>query len=273
MQPLTSAPFPPNDSPCIGVFDSGVGGLSVLRAIRLHRPEVALHYVADSGHAPYGDRDEAHVVQRSVAVADHLIRQGAQLVVVACNTATAWAIEAIRGRHPGLRIVGVEPGIKPAALHSRAHRIGVMATPATLASPRYAALVQRHAAHCEVIPVACHGLASAIERGHAADAEVDALLDRYCAPLLQGGADTVVLGCTHYPFVAERIAQRLGPGIDLLDTSEAVARHALSLWPLAASAAQEPGSIRLETTGQATTLERLAKLGLGRSLRAHIINL
>lgn len=257
---------PPPPLPAIGIFDSGVGGLSVLRALRQQLAGRPLHYLADSGHAPYGDRDVAHVLERTLKVTDHLLDHGVQMVVVACNTATALAIETLRLRHPGLRLVGIEPGVKPAALRSRKRHIGVMATPATLASERFDALVERHAGDCRVLRVPCTGLAAAIERGADGQAEVDALLDRYCQPLIDAAVDTVVLGCTHYPFVAEQIAARLGPQVALLDTADAVARHAATL----DAGIVNPGrtdpmadTVRLQTTGDPATLAQLARSGLG----------
>jgi glutamate racemase len=250
----------------IGVFDSGVGGLSVLRALHRQMPQASLLYVADAGHAPYGDRDPTHVRQRSERVVDHLVDQGVRLVVIACNTATAWAVDPVRVRHPGVAFVGVEPGVKPAALASTRRSIAVMATPSTLASERYADLVKRHAPGCLVHPVPCSGLAAAIERGEAGLPEVDRLLDLYCAPLASLDIDTVVLGCTHYPFVAERIAARLEPGIHLLDTADAVARRAADLLTPSAANADAAAPIVLQTTGEPDLLARMALSGLGRAL-------
>ncbi|MBQ0930842.1 glutamate racemase [Ideonella sp. 4Y16] len=245
----------------IGVFDSGVGGLSVLRALHRLRPEHPLHYLADSAHAPYGDRDPAFVAQRSLRLAEHLLAHGAAMLVVACNTATAWAIDALRQRYPQLPLVGVEPGVKPAAAMSQRRRIAVMATTATLASPRFALLVERHAPGCEVLRVPCPGLAAAIERGDDGRDEVEALLDRHLHPLQDSGIDVMVLGCTHYPFVAERIALRLPPQVHLLDTADAVARQALRLL---GEAPQTPTphpwpALRLENTGDPAVLERMAR--------------
>jgi glutamate racemase len=261
-------------SPLIGIFDSGVGGLSVLRSLHERRPDGPIHYVADSGHAPYGDRDVAHVIDRSLRVTEHLVRHGARMVVVACNTATALAIETLRAHYPGLLLVGVEPGVKPAAASSRSGRIGVMATPATLASERFATLVARHAHHCQVFTVPCPGLAAAIEQGDVENDEIGSLLDRYCAPLRDAGVDTVVLGCTHYPFVADRIAQRLPHNVHLLDTSDAVARHAMNLHGGPPKGDIEaPPPVRLQSTGDTTVLERLARSGLGLTQRAEFVQL
>jgi glutamate racemase len=253
--------------PTVGVFDSGVGGLSVLAALCRAMPDLALHYIADSGHAPYGERDAGHVIDRSSRLTARLVAQGARVIVVACNTATALAVETLRAQWPALQIVGVEPGLRPAAAATRNGRIGVLATPATLRSPRFQALLARETAGHRVVQVPCPGLAAAIERGPAAEGDIDRLLDQFCAPLRDGAVDTVVLGCTHYPFAAARISQQLGPEVTLIDTAVAVARRALQLWPDAPARAQcgEPaartGQLRLESTGNATQralLERLA---------------
>ncbi len=256
----------PSNVSTIGIFDSGVGGLSVLAALHRMGPRHPLHYVADSGHAPYGDRDPNHVTERSMRVADHLKQQGAQMLVVACNTATAWAIDTLRQHHPELLLVGVEPGVKPAAARSRSGTVAVMATPSTLASPRFAQLVQRHAPECHVIPLPCPGLAAAIEAGPAAQPLVERLLDQHMAPLNGSDADVVVLGCTHYPFVRDAIARRLSPGVELLDTADAVARQAMRLMGESASAAPPDGTwpaVRLQSTGDTEVLRRLARAGLG----------
>lgn len=269
-------PDPLSPVPPIGIFDSGVGGLSVLRALRRRRSDIPLLYVADSGHAPYGDRDPAHALQRSIRVTEHLMAQGARLIIVACNTATARAIDILRQRHPDITWVGVEPGVKPAVRHSHNGRIGVLATPSTLSSPRFDSLIDRFAQGCEVIRVPCKGLAAAIETGGPADPALDPLLDRYCEPVIQAGADTVVLGCTHYPFVAERIAARLGPQVQLLDTADAVAAHALHLWPNCSGQRlprETIAPVQLETTGDATVLARLAREGLGLEAPVRTIDL
>lgn len=258
----------------IGIFDSGVGGLSVLRALRLRRPDIPLLYVADSGHAPYGDRDPAHALQRSLRVTEHLMDQGARLIVIACNTATARAIDTLRQRYPGITWVGVEPGIKPAVRRSANGRIGVLATPSTLSSPRFDSLIDRFARSCEVIRVPCKGLAAAIEQGGPSDPALDPLLDRCCEPVIRSGADTVVLGCTHYPFVAERIAARLGPRVQLLDTADAVAAHALRLWPATVPLVDGvEAPVRLKTTGDAGVLARLAREGLGLNVPVESVEL
>lgn len=254
----TGTPSPPPDgSPRIGVFDSGVGGLSVLRALHRHLPRAKLLYAADSGHAPYGERDTDYVVARSRAMTEHLLSHGAELLVVACNTATAAAIDTLRADHPALAIVGVEPGIKPAIALTRNRRIGVMATHATLASERFRRLVATHAAGAILHLQACSGLARAIEQGPPDSADVARLVDEHTAPLRAAGVDTVVLGCTHYPFAATRIAQALGPGVALVDTADAVARQALRRAAGLAGHGGE-GPARLWTSGDAQHLRTVA---------------
>lgn len=213
----------------IGVFDSGVGGLSVLRVLREHLPLASLLYVADSGHAPYGEKTEAFITERSLSIAEFLLSQGADVLVVACNTATATSVQALRTRHPQLPIVGIEPGVKPAVAASVNRKVGVLATPGTLASERFARLIEQHAGAAQILPQPCPGLAKAIEGGQLDAPVLRELVQRFCAPLRQAGVDTVVLGCTHYPFVAPWIAEAMGPGVQLIDTSDAVARQTVRL--------------------------------------------
>jgi len=270
---MTSAPLPhppatcPASGPHIGVFDSGVGGLSVLRALRAALPGARLTYVADSAHAPYGDRDVAHVQRRSHLITQHLAAFGAQLIVVACNTATALAIESLRREWPALPIVGVEPGVKPAVALSTVRRVGVLATPATVASERFQRLVAAHSAQCEVIAVPCPGLAARIERRHLDDPALAATIDGLCSELRERKVDVVALGCTHYPFVRMQIEAALPPGLAIVDTAEAVARQAATLCQrLSASAPAEALStprIELQTNADVHRLAALAADWLG----------
>ena len=254
----------------VGIFDSGVGGLSVLCALRAAIPGAALHYVADSGHAPYGERDPSHVIDRSLRIASHLIDHGAQALVVACNTATAVAIESLRERWPSLAIIGVEPGIKPALALTRNGRIGVMATATTLGSARFQRLLTAHAHGQHVHLQACTGLAAAIERGQLDDPALLDLIDTHCKPLRDAGADTVVLGCTHYPFVRAQIQLALGSEVQIVDTAAAVARHAASVLATM-NRATRPCSLHqqvvLETTGALQQLELVAGSWLGFDVR------
>ena len=212
----------------VGIFDSGVGGLSVMQAIRARLPHAELLYAADTGHAPYGDRSEAFLCDRSERIARFLTDQGAQIVVVACNTATAAAVAALRAASPTLPLVGVEPGIKPAVALSAARRIGVLATTRTLASDKFQRLAQAHADGAQLVLQACPGLADAIEAADAAGSGLDVLVERYCAPLRDAGVDVAVLGCTHYVF-ARTLFERALPGVRLVDTADAVARQTARL--------------------------------------------
>ncbi len=219
-----------NDAP-VGIFDSGVGGLSILRHIRAQLPHEHLVYVADSGFAPYGDKPEDVVAERSLAIARFLVAKGAKALVVACNTATVSAVRLMRTRFPALAIVGVEPGLKPAAAASRNGKVGVLATERTLAGAKFLKLrdeiAQASGAHFLLQP--CQGLADQIEFGELDSSATVGMLKRYIAPLLAQGADTLVLGCTHYPLVQASIEQVIAAcgvrDVALIDTGEAVARQ------------------------------------------------
>jgi glutamate racemase len=217
-------------SPCIGVFDSGVGGLSVLDAIRQRLPDASLVYVGDVAYAPYGERVAADVLTRCERIVAQLVAFGARLIVVACNTATVLAIETLRRRWPTLHFVGVEPGVKPAVAMTCSGRIAVLATPATAASPRLRHLVEQFAPGVHVHIESCPGLAAAVERGaHGDSPALAALLAPSCRNVRAAEVDTVVLGCTHYPFVADAIRAQLGSGVRLVDTARAVAERVASV--------------------------------------------
>lgn len=218
------APDAPVNAHPIAVFDSGLGGLTVLRALRRQLPHEDFLYFADTRFLPYGDRPESFLRERGVRIAGALAERGAKALVIACNTATAVAAEAIRAATP-LPVVALEPGVKPAAVLSQRGVVGVLATTRTLASERFQRLVGTHAQHLEVVAQPCPGLAEAIETEGPASARVESLLDEFVAPLASAGADVVVLGCTHYPWVEAAIARRLPAGAVLLDTGDAVARQ------------------------------------------------
>jgi len=206
----------------IGIFDSGVGGLSVMQAVRARLPQAELLYAADTAYAPYGDRSEEFLCDRSERIARFLQDQGAQMIVVACNTATAAAVARLRATWTSLPVVGVEPGVKPAVAASAAHRVGVLATTRTLASEKFRHLAEAHADGATLVLQPCPGLADAIES--ADDSAIDLLVQRYCAPLRDAGVDVAVLGCTHYVFARE-LFERALPGVRLVDTADAVARQ------------------------------------------------
>lgn len=208
----------------IGVFDSGVGGLSVLRHIRAVLPHERLIYVADSGHVPYGDKPPSYIEQRAREISRFLIEQGADAIVIACNTATAAAAATLRGEF-ALPIVAMEPAVKPAVAATRSGVVGVLATVGTLQSARFAALLEKHAGDVEIVTQGCPGLVEQVERGDLNGPDTRALIERYVAPLLGRGADTIILGCTHYPFLGPLIRSVAGADVALVDTGAAVARQ------------------------------------------------
>lgn len=224
---MQQAPALPADAP-IGVFDSGLGGLSVLRSLRQTLPEEDFIYLADSGFAPYGERGDDFVRERSLRIAAELFDRGAKAVVVACNTATTAAIQALRARWPQAVLVGVEPALKPAALATRTGQVGVLATRGTLQSDKFRQLLDLHGAGARFHCVACDGLVAAIE---AFDRDrVSALIRQFTQTCLASGTaaapvDTLVLGCTHYPLVEAQIGGCAGPSVRLLDTGLPVARQ------------------------------------------------
>ncbi len=208
----------------IGVFDSGLGGLSVLAAIRRRLPAADLDYVADSGHVPYGDKGEAFIRERSLRLAGFLLDQGADILVVACNTATAAAVPSLR-ETLAVPVVGMEPAVKPATRATRTGVVGVLATVGTLQSARFAALLDRFGAGITVLTQACPGLVEQVEAAELDTPATREMVRGFVAPLLAGGADTLVLGCTHFPFARPVIEQAAGPGVTVIDTGEAVARQ------------------------------------------------
>ena len=256
-----TTPLPSPTAP-VGIFDSGVGGLSVLRHIRAQLPHEHLLYFADSGFAPYGGKPESVVAERVLAVGSFLVEQGVKAVVVACNTATVAAIARLRERFPGLIIVGVEPGLKPAAAATRSGTVGVIATERTLAGAKFLQLRDQVSAAtgARFLLQPCPGLVDQIELGELNSDVTDALLARFVVPLLDAGADTLVLGCTHYPLVQalieKLIARTTERPVTLVDTGEAVARHLARLLAAAGLANGASGTARLDgyTSASATAL-------------------
>lgn len=236
----------------IGVFDSGIGGLTVLQWIRQRLPQADLLYLADQAFAPYGAKSTELLQQRCDRIADWLIAQGCIVLVVACNTATAHCVDALRQRLP-FDIIGVEPGIKPAALGTRSGAIGILATENTLASSRYQQLASRFNPNTCVVNQPCPGLADAIELGPDTE-QIDAILTRCTAVMTDAGVDRVVLGCTHYPLVKDRLQRLLGTQVQLIDTGEAIAGEVARR---AGSAEWGQGSTRLLTTGSLPRLQQL----------------
>lgn len=230
----------------IGLFDSGVGGLSVLREVRRILPGADLLYLADRARAPYGRRPPAEVRRFSGEITDHLLDQGAGLVVVACHTASAAALHHLRATHPGVRFVGMEPAVKPAAGLTGSRVVGVLATAATFQGELFASVVDRHAAGVRVVTRACDGWVELVERGLVEGPEVEAAVRRHLEPVLAAGADTLVLGCTHYPFLAGEIGRVAGPDVVIVDPAPAVARQVARL---AGPLAEGHGRLRVGASG------------------------
>lgn len=212
-----------NSAP-IGIFDSGVGGISVLRDIRRALPHEDLIYYADSGHCPYGGKPREEIIARAYAITEFLLARGAKLIVVACNTATIAAVELLRATYP-VPFVGMEPAVKPAVAQTKTGVVGILATGAALAGEKFHRLMAVHAQDVRVITQPCPGLVERVELGDLSGSETRELVQKYTAPLLAQRVDTLVLGCTHYPFLRPLIAELAGPGVALLDTGEAVARQ------------------------------------------------
>jgi glutamate racemase len=244
----------------IGIFDSGLGGLSVLRAVRAHLPGESFIYVADARYVPYGERDDAFITERTIAIGEWLVGQRAKALVIACNTATAQSIAAARERL-AIPVVGVEPGIKPAVQQSASGVAGVLATQSTLRSARFQALLERHGAGCRFICQPGHGLVQAIERGDTGSPALRALLADYLHRMLDEGADTVVLGCTHYPFLIATIRDIVGDRLSIVDTSDAIARQlvrVLDQHDLRAPDDTRAAPPRFCSTGEGRQLQALA---------------
>lgn len=209
----------------IGVFDSGVGGLSVLREIRSQLPAESLLYVADAAYVPYGEKSPTLIRQRCQRIAGFLQEQGAKALVVACNTATAAAVTELRQKYPQLPVLGMEPAVKPAAAATRSGVVGVLATTGTLKSARFAALLDRFAGDIQVLTMPCPGLVERIEQGELDSPYLRQMVQGFVQPLLNEGCDTLILGCTHYPFIRPVLTALLPPEVILIDTAAAVARH------------------------------------------------
>lgn len=257
------------DAP-IGVFDSGVGGLSVLREIRSLLPSEDLLYVADSGAAPYGDRSEAFIQGRVWAIADFLAGMGVKMLVVACNTATAVAVDHLRSKLP-LPVVAMEPAIKPATSLSRSGIIGVLATSRTLASDRFARLADHVGQGVQIILQPCPGFVEQVERGESDSPETLALVKRHVAPLIRRGVDTLVLGCTHYPFLLGAIEEVAGPNVSVLDASLPVARHVYKRLQAEGllSGRERPGTERFWTSGNPDLVEPVISKLWGKQVQVH----
>jgi glutamate racemase len=260
----------------IGIFDSGVGGLSVLRAVRLLLPMEPLLYIADQAHVPYGSRSLEEVRAFSEQITHCLLFQGAKLIVVACNTASAAALHHLRQVFPDIPFVGMEPAVKPAAERTQTGVVGVLATPATFQGALYASVVERFANGVTLLQHTCPGLVAQIEAGHLDAPETRRILQEALQPMLAQGIDTIVLGCTHYPFVIPLIQEIAGPSVRVIDPAPAVARqvdrlleahglHDLDAFWKRTTRGITRASMCFQTTGESQALAALLPLLLGES--------
>ena len=252
----------------IGIFDSGVGGLSILKALRAELPDEDFVYFSDAGHAPYGEKEESFVSERSLAIAVDLLEEHRiKSLVIACNTATAAAVHLVRAKHIGLPVVGVEPALKPAAALTKTGHVAVLATRGTLASAKFRTLQQSLRGQAEFVLVPCDGLAAAIENDD--QAQVRALCARYtkevcCFGTAPGEIDTLVMGCTHYPFAAHVFRDLLGPDVQLVETGQPVAKQTRRLLEAQGLLhAGGSGAVRWQTTGDVQALRAAASRWLG----------
>ncbi|ODV41696.1 glutamate racemase [Cupriavidus sp. UYMMa02A] len=262
-----------NSAP-IGVFDSGLGGLSVLREIRALLPHESLLYLADSKYAPYGEKPESFVQARTLQACEWLLAQGCKALVIACNTATGHAVELLRQTLP-VPIIGVEPGLKPAAAASRSKVVGVLATANTLRSGKFARLLASLDGESRFICEAGLGLVPLIEQGDIDGPDIRGRLDNYLTPMLEAGADTLVLGCTHYPFLSDTIRDMVGDQLTLVDTGSAIARQLarkLAEHQLAAASDAAPQD-RFASTKDAAHLRQMAAALLHIEARAETVTI
>ncbi len=258
----------------IGVFDSGVGGLTILRELTRLMPTIEYHYLADSGYAPYGDRSKEYILDRTDRISNFLISQGCHLIVVACNTATGAAISTLRESFK-IPFVGVEPAVKPAAMESITGHIGVLATRQTFQGDHFQRTTGSFATHVEVHVQPGDGLVELIESGKSDSQEVNELLRQYLGNLVEKDIDQLVLGCTHYPMLIPQIRRFLPDGITLHDPSPAVARQTLKLLEpmVAGSDVKENQAISFYTTGKPDVLNGMIQQMWGREFPVQKLNL
>ncbi len=246
----------------IGIFDSGVGGLSVFREIKKILPEERYVYFSDNAHCPYGEKSKEYIIDRARAVTDFLINQGADIIVVACNTATAAAIKTLREEYP-LSFIGMEPAVKPAAVMTRTGVVGVLATAGTLKADKYKDTKDRHAEDVLVVEHIGQGFVELVEDGCTTGPKAESVIMESLEPLLDAGADTIVLGCTHYPFLAEtisKVAAALTPDrkVTVIDPAPAVARHLHEVMMAEHTIKREGYSLSLHASGNDAVLKELA---------------
>ena len=264
----------------IGIFDSGIGGLSVFREIYRLLPRQRYAYYADSAHCPYGGKSREYVENRARIITDFLLEKGADIIVVACNTATAAAIATLRseysdpnneearqkvlrltsGRRDHIKFIGMEPAVKPASEHTETGIIGVLATAGTLSGNKYKTTRETFAKGVTVVEHVGDGFVELVEKGLTCGPEAESIVRNSITPLLNAGADSIVLGCTHYPFLSETISKIAGPGIKIIDPAPAVARHLVEVMkeegiPETEIQKTELPDISLYTSGNLQTLK------------------
>ena len=249
----------------IGVFDSGVGGLSVLRAMREQMPNESMIYFGDQGHVPYGPRSMEQIQKFSEEITRFLLEQNSKLIVVACNTASAAALKYLRGRFPDVPFVGMEPAVKPAAEITKTGKVGVLATPATFQGALYAFVVERFGAGVEFFQNTCPGLVGQIEKGELESNATRAILEDALLPMLEKNIDTVVVGCTHYPFVIPLIERIVGANVRVIDPAPSVARQVKRLLEASGNLNQTSESLRVRfyTSADPASMKSLLPLLLG----------
>ncbi len=241
----------------IAIYDSGIGGFSILRQVRRELPGAPLVYLADQAHVPYGERSLEEILELATGATRWLLARRAEVVVLACNAASAAALYTLRGMFPETPFVGMEPAVKPAAEKTASGKVGVLATAATLQGGLFRSVVERFAAGVEVLAKPCPGLVEAIERGEADTPAWRARLQGWLEPLRAAGIDRLVLGCTHYPLCIHLIRELAGPKIEVLDPASAVAQQVGRVWPGEKDGAAEP--IHYYTTGDPALLGRQAR--------------
>ena len=245
----------------IGIFDSGVGGLSVFREIRKILPEEKYIYYSDNAHCPYGEKSKDYIIDRARSITDFLIGQGADIIVVACNTATAAAIKTLREEY-SIQFIGMEPAIKPAAAMTKTGVVGVLATAGTLKAEKYKDTRGRYADEVQVVEHIGQGFVELVESGLTTGPKAEAIVAESLEPLLDAGADTIVLGCTHYPFLSDtiaKVASNLTPSrqLAIIDPAPAVARHLFDIMTEEHIIKREGFSISLHASGDATVFNKM----------------
>ncbi len=257
--------------PSIGVFDSGVGGLTILRAIRELMPAQPVIYLGDQAHVPYGVKQPDEIRAFTKEITSYLLKRGARLIVVACNTASVVSLKFLRAEFPDIPFVGMEPAVKPAAEQTHSKVVGVLATYATFQGEVYASVVERFAKGVTLLQDPCLGLVGQIEKGDLNGPDTRQLLKKILHPMLEKGIDTVVLGCTHYPFVIPLIKEIVGPSVNVIDPSPAVARQVQRLlaehgWQ---AEGQQAAEIKFLSTADPSQMEALLPILLGTSQKVH----